>query len=85
MLNRGKGNREQVIAENWIDEMIKQRTTSKETLKNIPIYKNRGVDLGYGYMWPLRENTNDKRLKMLIQPQGQWVKALQFIRKLTWS
>ena len=32
MLNRGKGNREQVIAENWTEEMIKQRTTSIETL-----------------------------------------------------
>ncbi len=70
MLNRGKWNREQVIAENWIDEMIKQRTTSKETLKNIPIYKNRGVDLGYGYMWWLWENTNDKRLKNAYSALG---------------
>ena len=70
MLNRGKWNNEQVIAENWIDEMIKQRTTSKETVKNVPIYRDRGVELGYGYMWWLWENTDDKRLKNAYSALG---------------
>lgn len=70
MLNRGKGNREQVIAENWIDEMIKQRTTSKETLKILPFIRI-GVSIlvmdicgGYGKIRMIND------LKCLFSPRG---------------
>ena len=70
MLNRGKWNNEQIIAEKWIDEMLKQRTTSKEINENVPVYRDTGVYFGYGYMWWLWENTDDKRLKNAYSALG---------------
>ena len=70
MLNRGKWINDQIIDEFWIGEMIKQRTTSKEIKKNVPILRNIGVDFGYGYMWWLWENTDDQRLKNAYSALG---------------
>lgn len=51
LLNDGKWNNKQVIAKDWIAEVLKERSTSEELLKNVPILKNAAVDFGYGYMW----------------------------------
>jgi CubicO group peptidase (beta-lactamase class C family) len=63
MLNRGKWNKKQVISEEWVNEMLIQRTTSEEMIENVPILKNTFSQYGYGYMWWLFENPTDKRLK----------------------
>lgn len=63
MLNKGSWYGEQVISENWVDEMIKQRTTYEEINNNVPMFKGKGINFGYGYMWWLLENMQDKKLK----------------------
>jgi CubicO group peptidase (beta-lactamase class C family) len=62
MLNRGKWQDQRILAESWVDEMLKQRTGSEEINRNVPFLSNTGVELGYGYMWWLWENHEDKRL-----------------------
>ena len=70
MLRNGKWQEKQVIPEAWVEEMITQRTSYQEAQKNAPILKEDGLDLGYGYMWWLIENTADKRLKNAYSAQG---------------
>lgn len=70
MLRNGKWKNEQVIPETWVKEMTMQRTSYKEAQKNAPILKEDGLDLGYGYMWWLIENTEDDRLKNAYSAQG---------------
>jgi CubicO group peptidase (beta-lactamase class C family) len=70
MLRKGKWKDRQVVSEAWIDEMITQRTSYQEAQKNVPILKEDGLDLGYGYMWWLIENTEDYRLKNAYSAQG---------------
>ena len=70
MLRKGKWKDSQVIPEKWVEEMVTQRTSYLEAQKNAPILKEDGLDLGYGYMWWLIENTNDYRLKNAYSAQG---------------
>ncbi len=70
MLRKGKWKNKQVIPENWVNEIIKQRTSYVEAQKNVPLLKKDGLDLGYGYMWWLVENTNDYRMKNAYSAQG---------------
>ncbi|WP_400078739.1 serine hydrolase domain-containing protein [Winogradskyella sp. R77965] len=70
MLRNGKWKREQIIPEDWIEAMTTQRTTYKEAQQNAPILKEDGLDLGYGYMWWLIENTSDYKLKNAYSAQG---------------
>lgn len=70
MLRKGKWNNKQIIPEKWVDEIITQRTSYKEAQKNVPVLKEDGIDLGYGYMWWLIENTDDYRLKNAYSAQG---------------
>lgn len=70
MLRKGKWNEKQVVPEKWIYEIIKQRTSYSEAQKSVPVLKEDGLDLGYGYMWWLIENTNDYRLKNAYSAQG---------------
>ena len=70
MLRKGKWQDKQVIPEAWVKEMITQRTSYKEAQKNAPILKEDGLDLGYGYMWWLIENTEDYKLKNAYSAQG---------------
>ncbi len=70
MLNRGKWNKKQIISERWVKEMLKQRTTSKEMIENVPILKNQMRQYAYGYMWWLYENSSDKRLKNAYSALG---------------
>lgn len=70
MLRRGQWKDQQVIPEDWVAEIIKQRTSYQEAQKSVPVLKNDGMDLGYGYMWWLIENTEDYRLKNAYSAQG---------------
>jgi len=70
MLRKGKWKEKQVVPQNWVEEMITQRTSYLEAQKNAPILKEDGLDLGYGYMWWLIENTEDARLKNAYSAQG---------------
>lgn len=70
MLRKGKWNDQQVIPEKWVNEVITQRTSYQEAQKSVPLLKEDGLDLGYGYMWWLIENTNDYRLKNAYSAQG---------------
>lgn len=70
MLRKGKWNDKQVVPEKWINEIIKQRTSYLEAQKSVPLLKEDGMDLGYGYMWWLIENTDNFRLKNAYSAQG---------------
>lgn len=70
MLNRGKWNNKQVISEEWVNEMLKLRTTSEEMIENVPILKDLFSHYGYGYMWWLFENQTDERLKNAYSALG---------------
>lgn len=70
MLNRGNWNGKQIISERWVDEMLKERTNYKELNTNVPVYRNSGVDYGYGYMWWLYQNVEDNRLEGAYSAKG---------------
>ena len=70
MLRKGKWNNTQIIPSSWVNEIIKQRTSYLEAQKSAPLLKEDGLDLGYGYMWWLIENTQDYRLKNAFSAQG---------------
>ncbi len=70
MLRKGKWNDKQVIPEKRVVEIIKQRTSYVEAQKSVPLLKEDDMDLGYGYMWWLIENTDDYRLKNAYSAQG---------------
>jgi len=70
MLRKGEWNGKQIIPEKWVNEIIKQRTSYVEAQKSVPLLKEDGMDLGYGYMWWLIENTSDYRLKNAYSAQG---------------
>lgn len=70
MLRKGKWNEEQIIPEYWVNEIIKERTSYIEAQKSVPLLKEDGLDLGYGYMWWLIENTDDYRLNHAYSAQG---------------
>ena len=70
MLRKGKWKEKQVVPKKWVEEIITQRTSYLEAQKNAPILKEDGLDLGYGYMWWLIENTEDVRLKNAYSAQG---------------
>lgn len=70
MLQHGQWKNKQLIPRHWIDDMLTQRTSYKETQKNVPILKEDGLDLGYGYMWWLIENTKEPNLKGAYSAQG---------------
>lgn len=70
MLNRGNWNNQQIISEKWVNEMLFSRTTMQEVNDNVPYMKNNGNQYGYGYMWWLFENTEDKRFKNAYSALG---------------
>lgn len=70
MLRKGTWNDQQIIPEKWVEEIITQRTSYLEAQKSVPLLKEDGLDLGYGYMWWLIENTNDYRFKNAYSAQG---------------
>lgn len=61
MLNKGKWRNEQVVAEDWVNEMLKPRTDWTEVNKNCPCYRGSDYYFGYGYLWWLWQNVQDER------------------------
>ena len=76
MLQKGKWNGEQVISENWVNEMIKQRTSYKEINNNVPAFRKSGVNFGYGYMWWLFEDMDDPKFKDAYAALGAMGQAI---------
>lgn len=76
MLNKGNWDGKQVISESWVNEMVKQRTTSEEINSNVPVFKDTGINYGYGYMWWLFENMGDDRYKNAYTAQGAMGQAI---------
>jgi len=52
--------------------MLAQRTTSEELNTNVSVFKDTGVEFGYGYMWWLWENVKDKRFEGGYSALGAW-------------
>lgn len=76
MLNNGKWNDEQLIPKNWVSEMTSQITSSTEVKKNDSSAGKLEVDFGYGYMWWLWDNTNDKRLNNVYSALGAYGQSI---------
>lgn len=76
MLQKGNWNGKQIISGNWVDEMIKQRTTNQEINNNVPVLKDTGVNFGYGYMWWLFEDMYDDRFKNAYVALGAMGQAI---------
>ena len=70
MLNKGKWKDQQVISADWVDEMLKQRTTYEELNHNVPVFRDSGVNYGYGYMWWLWEAVSDPRYEGAYSAKG---------------
>jgi CubicO group peptidase (beta-lactamase class C family) len=70
MLNEGRWKNEQLIPEDWIREITTTRTTYADAQRNVPVLKEDGLDLGYGYMWWLVQNVNDPRMAGAYSAQG---------------
>ncbi|MEJ2585477.1 MAG: serine hydrolase [Robiginitalea sp.] len=76
MLNRGSWNGKQIVSEDWIDQMLKQRTTHEEINKNVPVFRDSGVNFGYGYMWWLFEDMDDPRFRDAYAALGAMGQAI---------
>lgn len=76
MLNKGSWNGTQIVSESWIEEMLEQRTTHQEINTNVPVFRDSGVNLGYGYMWWLFEDMEDPRLKEAYAALGAMGQAI---------
>ncbi len=76
MLNKGIWGNQQIISGHWVNEMLKQRTTSSEINNNVPVFRDRGVFFGYGYMWWLFEKMEDKRLYRAYAAMGAMGQAI---------
>lgn len=70
MLNKGKWKDQQVLSGSWVDEMLKTRTTHDELNRNVPVFEGSGVHYGYGYMWWLWQNVDDKRFEGAYSAKG---------------
>lgn len=70
LLNKGNWNGLQLVDSSWIAEMVTSRTPYHEAQKNVPLLKEDGLDLGYGYMWWLLQNQEDPRLQGAYSAQG---------------
>lgn len=76
MLNRGMWNGEQIISEEWIQEITSQVTSSEEINTNLPIMAEMDYDKGYGYMWWLWENVPHANLEGAYSAQGAWGQSI---------
>jgi CubicO group peptidase (beta-lactamase class C family) len=76
MLNGGRWNGEQVIAEEWVREIISPVTSSEEINLNLPFFAAAGMDRGYGYMWWLWENVPHPNLVGAYSASGAWGQSI---------
>jgi CubicO group peptidase (beta-lactamase class C family) len=61
MLNKGKWQDEQIIAADWVNEMVKPITDWTEVNKNCPAFRGAPYYFGYGCLWWLWQNVKDQR------------------------
>jgi CubicO group peptidase (beta-lactamase class C family) len=72
MLNRGKWNGKQIIAEEWIRRITTKITSAEDVKKNVPIMAEMKYDQGYGYMWWLWENVPNPNMEGAYSAFGAW-------------
>ena len=82
MLNRGKWNGKQIIAEEWIRKITTQVTSSEEVKKNVPIMAEMNCDHGYGYMWWLWENVPHPNMEGAYSAFGAWGQSITVYPKM---
>lgn len=82
MLNRGNWNGTQVISEDWVHEMLVTRTGMEEVNNNVPYMKNNGNQYGYGYMWWLFDNKEDKRYKNAYSALGAMGQSISVLPEI---
>ncbi len=82
MLNKGKWNDQQLISENWVNEMIKSRTSYKEVNANVPGFRDSGTNFGYGYMWWLYEDMDDPKFEGAYIASGAMGQAIAVFPKI---
>lgn len=70
MLNRGNWNGQQLISEQWIQEMLDERTSYHEVNANVPAFRDSGINLGYSYMWWLLQDMKDPRFEGAYSARG---------------
>jgi CubicO group peptidase (beta-lactamase class C family) len=70
MLNKGRWRNQQVVAEDWVNEIIKPRTDWTEVNKNCPCYRGSDYYFGYGYLWWLWQNVKDERFAQAYSALG---------------
>lgn len=70
MLNKGKWKDQQVVSAGWVDEMLKERTAYTELNRNVPVFRDSGVNYGYGYMWWLWQAVSDPRYEGAYSAKG---------------
>ena len=71
LLNKGKWDNQQLVAEDWIKEMLTPRTDWTEVNQHIPTYTGSDYSFGYGYMWWLWQKVVDPRLEGGYSAFGQ--------------
>lgn len=76
MLHRGTWKEQQVISEDWVDEMLTSRTSYEEVNANVPVFRDSGINFGYGYMWWLFEDMADPRFENAYAAMGAMGQAL---------
>ena len=76
MMNKGNWNGKRLISEDWVADMLKQRTTAEELNTNVPVFREMRANYGYGYMWWLFENMNDDRFKDAYAALGAMGQAI---------
>ena len=72
MLNKGKYNGKQIIPKEWIEEITYLHTTKENTRK----------DIGYGYMWWVFDENEDKQLNGAYMAQGNDGQSIIVVPKL---
>ena len=76
MLHNGNWNGKQIISENWVNEMVKERTTPQEMKESAPVMSKIPYDFGYGYMWWLWKNNSDYRMKNAYSAFGAYGQSI---------
>lgn len=82
MLHRGTWKEQQVISEDWVEEMLTSRTSYEEVNAHVPVFRDSGINLGYGYMWWLFEDMADPRFENAYAALGAMGQAIAVFPKI---
>ena len=72
MINKGKYNGKQVVSKKWIEEITYLHTKKKKTK----------LQTGYGYMWWVFDENEDKQLHGAYMAQGDKGQSIIVVPKL---